>query len=476
YFFSKRSTGDIMAHGSNDLAAVQMACGMGMVAAVDALVLSVAAIGFMIYIHPTLTLFALLPLPFLALTTRFLSAKLHRRFNQVQEEFAHLTEFARSAVVSVRLIKAYTHEKSQVEDFDQLGRGYVHANIRVALIQGLLFPVSTLIGNIGLLIVLVYGGRLVIDQQITIGDFAAFTTYLQMLIWPMMAVGWVANLTQRGVTALRRIHGLVTSEPILIDSSTASSVLPSTSGFKASNLEFSYPDSARPQLSGINFDVKSGIIGIAGRTGSGKTTLCKLLVRLYPLDRQALFYGGRDVNEIPYELLRTQIAYVGQEPILFSDTISANIGFGIDEPSMKKIEAAARDAGIHHEIVSFSNGYDTVIGERGITLSGGQRQRIALARALMFDRPVLVIDDGLSAVDTATEDIIVSALRHRFAGRTVFIVSNRLKLLSMTDRILILEEGKLVDDDEHHALLESNAFYQAMHLKQMQEIEGMSHA
>ncbi|RZW26855.1 MAG: ABC transporter ATP-binding protein [Desulfobulbaceae bacterium] len=476
YFFSRRSTGDIMAHGSNDLAAVQMACGMGMVAAVDALVLSVAAIGFMIYIHPTLTLFALLPLPFLALTTRFLSAKLHRRFNQVQEEFAHLTEFARSAVVSVRLIKAYTHEKSQVEDFDQLGRGYVHANIRVALIQGLLFPVSTLIGNIGLLIVLVYGGRLVIDQQITIGDFAAFTTYLQMLIWPMMAVGWVANLTQRGVTALRRIHGLVTSEPILIDSSTASSVLPSTSGFKASNLDFSYPDSARTQLSGINFDVKSGIIGIAGRTGSGKTTLCKLLVRLYPLDRQALFYGGRDVNEIPYELLRTQIAYVGQEPILFSDTISANIGFGIDEPSMEKIEEAARDAGIHHEIVSFSNGYDTVIGERGITLSGGQRQRIALARALMFDRPVLVIDDGLSAVDTATEDIIVSALRHRFAGRTVFIVSNRLKLLSMTDRILILEEGKLVDDDEHHALLESNAFYQAMHLKQMQENEGMSHA
>ena len=475
YFFSRRSTGDIMAHGSNDLAAVQMACGMGMVAAVDALVLSVAAIGFMIYIHPTLTLFALLPLPVLALTTRILSAKLHRRFNQVQEEFAHLTEFARSAVVSVRLIKAYTHEKSQVEDFDQLGKGYVNANLRVALIQGLLFPASTLIGNIGLLIVLVYGGRLVIDQQITIGDFAAFTTYLQMLIWPMMAIGWVANLTQRGLTALRRIHDLVTSEPILVDGST-SSELPESSGFKASNLNFSYPESARAQLSGINFEVESGIIGIAGRTGSGKTTLCKLLVRLYPLDRQVLFYGGRDVNEIPYELLRTRIAYVGQEPILFSDTIRANIGFGIDEASMEKIEKAARDAGIHHEIVNFSNGYETIIGERGITLSGGQRQRIALARALMYDRPVLVIDDGLSAVDTAPEDAIVTALRRGFAGKTGFIVSNRLKLLSMTDRILILEEGNLVDDDDHQALLERNAFYQAMHLKQMQENEGLSHA
>jgi ATP-binding cassette subfamily B protein len=476
YFFSRRSTGDIMAHGSNDLAAVQMACGMGMVAAVDALVLSVAAIGFMIYIHPTLTLFALLPLPFLALTTRFLSAKLHRRFNQVQEEFAHLTEFARSAVVSVRLIKAYTHEKSQVEDFDQLGKGYVNANIRVALIQGLLFPASTLIGNIGLLIVLVYGGRLVIDQQITIGDFAAFITYLQMLIWPMMAIGWVANLTQRGITALRRIHGLVTSEPILIDNCASPAALPESSGFKASNLNFSYPESTRLQLSGINFEIDSGIIGIAGRTGSGKTTLCKLLVRLYPLDRQALFYGGRDVNEIPYELLRTKIAYVGQEPILFSDTIRANIGFGIDEASMEKIEEAARDAGIHQEIVTFSKGYETVIGERGITLSGGQRQRIALARALMYDRPVLVIDDGLSAVDTATEDVIVNALRRRFEGKTVFIVSNRLKLLSMTDRILILDGGKLVDDDTHQDLLARNEFYQAMHLKQIQENEGMSHA
>ena len=476
YFFSNRSTGDIMAHGSNDLAAVQMACGMGMVAAVDALVLSVAAIGFMIHIHPTLTLYALLPLPFLALTTRILSAKLHHRFNHVQEELAHLTEVARSAVVSVRLIKAYTHENSQVEDFDRLGRRYVHANIRVALIHGLLFPASTLIGNLGLLIVLVYGGRLVIDNSITIGDFAAFTTYLQMLIWPMMAVGWVANLTQRGVTALRRIHGLVTSKPILIDTSDDKAELPVSSGFKARDLTFSYPDSSTAQLSNICFDVESGIIGIAGKTGSGKTTLCKLLIRLYPVDYHTLFYGEIDVNEIPFEQLRSQIAYVGQEPILFSDTIRANISFGIDDPSSEKIIAAARDADIHEEILSFSNGYDTIVGERGVTLSGGQRQRLALARALLYDRPVLVVDDGLSAVDTATENNIVSALRRRFSGKTVFIVSNRLKLLSMTDRILILEEGQLIDEGDHHILLQRNSFYQAMHLKQMQEDQGLSHA
>ena len=297
-----------------------------------------------------------------------------------------------------------------------------------------------------------------------------------MLIWPMMAVGWVANLTQRGVTALRRIHGLVSSEPILVDGSSSVSALPAASGFKARNLNFSYPDSARPQLSHINFEVESGIIGIAGRTGSGKTTLCKLLVRLYPLQSRALFYGGRDVNEIPYRLLRSQIAYVGQEPVLFSDTIRANIGFGADDVPHEEIEQAATDAGIHDEIVEFSNGYETVIGERGVTLSGGQRQRIALARALLLDRPVLVIDDGLSAVDTATEDTIVAALRRRFKGKTVFIVSNRLKLLSMTDRILILEEGKLLDDDVHQALLERNAFYQAMYIKQMQENGGLTFA
>ena len=476
YFFSRRSTGDIMAHGSNDLAAVQMACGMGMVAAVDALVLSLAAIGFMIYIDPGLTLFALLPLPFLALTTRILSARLHHRFNHVQEEFSRLTEFARSAVVSIRLIKAYTHERSQVEDFDRLGKRYVDANIRVALIHGLLFPASTLIGNIGLLIVLVYGGRLVIDQEITIGDFAAFTTYLQMLIWPMMAVGWVANLTQRGMTALRRIHQLVNSKPILIDASDSSATLPETVGFEARNLTFCYPDSGRAQLSNISFKVESGIIGIAGKTGSGKTTLCKLLIRLYPVEPQQLFFGDLDVNQIHFEMLRSEIAYVGQEPVLFSDTIRANIGFGLDEAAIEEIERAARDADIHDEILQFSNGYDTIIGERGVTLSGGQRQRIALARALLHDRPVLVIDDGLSAVDTATENNIVTALRYRFSEKTVFIVSNRVKLLSMTDRILVLEEGVLIDQGDHQSLLERNEFYQTMHLKQMQENGGLARA
>ncbi len=469
HFFTTHSTGDIMAHGSNDLAAVQMACGMGMVAAVDALVVSIVAIGFMIYIHPTLTLMALLPMPLLAISTRILSARLHHRFNHVQEQFSVLTEFARSAMISVKLIKAYTLEKRQIQALDRIGKTYVKANIRVALIQGLLFPAATLIGNLGLLIILIFGGRLVIQGSISMGDFVAFITYLQMLIWPMMAIGWVANLTQRGLTALRRIYRLVTAEPILADTAVSSAADKTQPVIRADRLCFSYPGSTSAQLDNISFSADSGIIGIAGRTGSGKTTLCRLLVRLYPVGNGSLYFHGTDVNHLSLDQVRSQIAYVGQEVILFSDTISANICLGVDDISIEDIEQCAMDADIHDEIMGFGDGYQTIIGERGVTLSGGQRQRIALARALLCERPILVIDDGLSAVDTSTEAHILSALRRRFVGKTVFIVSNRIKLLSMTDQILLLDQGKLLERATHDQLLQKNEFYRTMYQKQMKD-------
>ncbi len=465
-FFEKRTTGDIMAHTSNDLAAVQMACGMGMVAAVDAIVLSVAAIGFMVHIHPMLTVAALLPMPILAISTRLLSARLHHRFNTVQEQFSLLTEFARATTISVKLTKAYTLEAIQALEFDRIGKKYVAANIRVAMVQGLLFPASTLIGNLGLLAILVFGGRLAIRDVITMGDFVAFITYLQMLIWPMMAVGWVANLLQRGVTALRRIHTLISSEALLLDPPQAAFREIEGHHFVIKHLSFSYPTSARRELSDVSFTLHSGIIGITGRTGSGKTTLCKLLMRLYPVADGMIFFGGHDVNQLSLDQLRSRIAYVSQEPVLFSDTIRANIGFGKEEASPEEIEQAAVDAALHEDIIEFREGYDTLIGERGVMLSGGQRQRLALARALLCDRPVLVIDDGLSAVDTVTENRILEVLRHRLAGKTVFIVSNRIKLLSMTDRILVLDRGRLVSNATHHVLLEENAFYQVMYRKQ----------
>lgn len=467
-FFEKHSTGDLMAHSSNDLAAVQMACGMGMVAAIDALVMSLAAIGFMVAIHPGLTLLALLPMPLLAVSTRILSGKLHKRFATVQGQFSALTEFSRSTLISVGLIKAYTMENFQTERFDALGKEYVRSNLRVAAIQGLISPLATLVGSIGMLMVLFFGGRLVITNTITLGDFVAFITYLYMLIWPMMAIGWVANLVQRGLTSLGRIYNLVNSRSVLPDP-----VLPfepemfNKPGFELKNLTFSYSSQSSPVLNKLTISFGPGIHGITGRTGSGKSTLCKVLARLYPLEDGTLFFGGTDVNQLPLQFIRSHIGYVGQEPVLFSDTIAANIALGRADASREEIIQAAVNAAIHEDILELKNGYDTMTGERGVKLSGGQRQRLALARALLCDRPVLIIDDGLSAVDVATEHEVFAGLRRHFEGKTVLIVSNRIKLLSMTDQIIILADGSIENEGNHEQLLEENLLYQSMFLKQM---------
>lgn len=468
-FFEKHTTGDLMAHMSNDLNAVQMACGMGMVAAVDALVMGTAAIGFMIHINAKLTLLALLPMPFLAIFTRILSAKMHKRFTTVQEQFSLLTEFARSTLVSIRLIKAYTTETFQTGRFDNLGKKYVKSNLQVAFIQGLMFPIATLVGNIGMLLVLWYGGRLVISGSITIGDFVAFISYLYMLVWPMMAIGWVANLVQRGLTSLNRIFALVNCKSTLPQIETMPTSPLENPVFELKNLSFSYSGAERPALAGISLKLGPGIHGITGRTGSGKSTLCKLLARLYPVDNDLLYINDHDVNTLSVSYIHAHIGYVGQEPILFSDTIAANIALGVPDASSDEIETAARHAAIHEDILEFPASYETMIGERGVKLSGGQRQRLALARALLCDKPILLIDDGLSAVDVATEHEVFQGLQHRLSGKTVIIVSNRIKLLSMTDRIIILEEGRVAHDGTHEQLLDGSPLYKTMFEKQIRQ-------
>lgn len=472
-FFERRTSGDLMAHSSNDLASVQMACGMGLVAAVDSVVMCVAAIGFMIAIHPLLTLLALLPMPLLALATRILSSKLHRRFTTVQELFSELTEFSRSNLISIGLIKAYTMEDFQTGRFDRLGRQYLKSNLRVAAIQGLISPIATLFGSMGMLMVLYFGGTLVIKEIITLGDFVAFITYLYMLIWPMMAIGWVANLVQRGLTSLGRIYDLVTSRPVLPDPALTPVQQPLVRpGFVLKNLTFTYPSSRSPALSNINLVLGPGIHGVTGRTGSGKSTLCRLLARIYPIADGMLLFGDHEVNSLPLAFIRSHIGYVSQEPVLFSDSIAANIALGRAEATREEIVRAAEAAAIHADIVNLPKGYDTVIGERGVKLSGGQRQRLALARALLCDRPVLIIDDGLSAVDVATEHEVFAGLRHHFMGKTVVIVSNRIKLLSMTDHIIVLADGVVESEGDHEKLLAVSGLYQAMYVKQMKQDES----
>lgn len=468
-FFEKRTAGDIMAHISNDLQAVQMACGIGLVSAVDALVMSVAAISFMLYINPLLTLLALLPMPFLAICTQILTRRLHHRFNIVQEQFSLMTEFVRSTLVSIRLVKAYTMENLQKKEFGKLGWEYAQSNIRVAKIHGLLFPVATLVGNLGMLLVLYFGGSFAIEGKITLGDFVAFVTYLYMLIWPMMAIGWVVNLAQRGLTSLKRIHNLVTSDSRLQDIAEDADTQVRNPSFQLKNLTFSYESATHPTLAGLTMDLKDGIFGITGRTGSGKSTICKLLIRLYSVPDGSLFLDNRDVNSISLDTVRRQIAYVGQEAILFSDTIAANIAYGKAEASAAEIESVAREAAIHDEILAFPDGYETIIGERGVTLSGGQRHRLALARALITDRPILIIDDSLAALDVETEHEVLQSIIKQKTRKLVIIVSQRVKLLSETDRIFILERGRLQDEGTHNELLERNDLYQTMNNKQAME-------
>jgi len=480
FFFDQHPPGDIMAHASNDLAAVQMAGGMGMVAAVDALVISGAALVLMIYISPFLTLMAVLPLPLLGLSAWFLSDRLHTRFDQVQHSFGLITEFARNSMVSIRLIKGYTRERQQVRAFGELGEKYVAANLKVAVVQGLLFPVAILVGNLGMLLILYYGGKLVIKEAITLGDFVAFVHYLYMLIWPMMAVGWVTNIAQRGFTSLARINRLLTARSRLENSLQVSEQegvgdkefagrFCSDPVISLRELNFSYPNHHKAgvsALTGIELQLRPGILGIAGRTGSGKSTLCRLLTRQYPVSEGMLFFADQDVNSLAPALIREQISYVSQNPILFSSTVAENISLAVPDASQKEIEAVAGLAAIHTEILAMENGYQTRIGERGLRLSGGQKQRLAIARALLADRPVLIIDDALSALDVETEQQVFAGIRARAAGKIVLIVSHRLKLLSGTDQVLLLDQGKVVALEHHEHLLLHNDFYQVMAEKQ----------
>ena len=471
-YFDRANTGDLMAHATNDVQAVQLAAGMGLVALTDTLVLGTAAIGFMLYINPSLTLIALLPMPFIALFARTISKIFYERFQKVQASFSQLTERARENLAGIRTIKAYTQETAEIKRFDQTGRNYIAANLRMVKISGFFSPMSLIFTNISMALVLVIGGKLTILNTISVGDFVAFNSYLLLLTWPMMALGWMINLFQRGSASLGRIQAILntTSEAAEIVEVPKKSL---TQGdIESRNLTFTYPGSNLPALEDIHLSIKPGqLVGIVGRTGAGKSTLCQLLPRLYDTPPGQLYLEGEDIHRWPLDELRRAIAVVPQDPFIFADTVRANICFGNPDASTDEMIEAAEAAHLLDEILALPHQFDTILGERGVTLSGGQKQRLTLARALILSTPLLILDDCFSSVDLETELAILANLRHYLKARTTLIASHRLEAMRAADVIFVLEWGRLREQGSHDQLLAQKGIYAALYHRQKLEVE-----
>lgn len=471
-YFDQVKTGDLMAHATNDINQVRMAAGMGLVAFNDAVVLGTAAIGFMLYIHVELTLYVLIPMPLIVVGTRLLSSRMHQRYQTVQAAFADLTETVRERIAGMRMIKAHNGQIESARVVKEASRAYVNENIKLVGITGLFFPLMVLLTNLSMAMVLYFGGRQAILNQITPGDFVAFISYLNLLTWPMMALGWVTNLIQRGGASLERLDRIMQRTPDIQEPSDPGR-LPRAQGRVAfEQVAFAYdPDARIPVLSDLDLQVEAGhIIGIVGPPGSGKSTLLQLIARLYDVTRGRVAIDGHDVRDLSLSDLRRQIAYVPQEPFLFAGTIRDNILFARPHAVEEQVQQVLEQAGLIETIAELPAGLDTVVGEKGILLSGGQKQRIALARALLIDARIVLLDDPISQVDTATGGRIINTIRSMTGHKTVFVASHRLAAVRFADRIVILENGRMLETGTHEQLLSSKGYYAKVHA--LQELEN----
>ena len=473
-YFDDVKTGDLMAHATNDIQQIRMATGMGMVALNDAIVLGLAAIGFMAYINIKLTAFVLIPMPLIVISTRFFSKKMHRRYQAVQAAFSELTEVIRERFVGIRIIKAHHRKSEEALRVESVSRDYINKNMRLVKIIGSFFPMMILFSNLSLAIVLYLGGRQTILQTITPGDFVAFISYLGLLTWPMMALGWVTNLIQRGRASLDRINKILQTVPEIRDRHDARDLAGVDGHIVFENVSFSYAAKGDvvgvAALSNINLSIKPGqVLGIIGPPGCGKSTLIGLLPRLYDNQRGKILLDGNDIRTLKISNLRSHIAFIPQEPFLFAGTIRDNITFGNPDINDERLEKAVKDASLYETISRFADGYETVVGEKGIILSGGQKQRIALARCLLKDAGILLLDDPISQVDLATATAIINTIRKMARSKTIVIVSHRLSAVNWADCIISLDQGRMVESGNHRQLMDSDNYYARTF--RLQEIE-----
>jgi ATP-binding cassette, subfamily B, multidrug efflux pump len=490
-YYQRNRTGDIMARATNDLNAVRMLLGPAIMYSANTFVFTAGALGFMLAISPKLTMYAFLPLPIASVVIQYFGRRIHERFERIQAMFSDISARAQENFSGARVIRAYVQEQSEIAAFEDANQEYIRRSLGLVRLMGMLWPTLELMLGAAVVIVLWLGGREVLMGKMNVGDFVAFNTYMVQLTWPVIALGWVINIFQRGTASMVRIQEILSQKPEIADEPVLAVASPALNHVATGedarrsigeiqgeiefcNLNFAY--NGVGVLKDVNLRVPAGSsLAIVGPTGSGKTTLVNLIPRIYDAAAGAVLIDGRPIREFPIDSLRRQIGFVPQETFLFSTTIRENIAFGINtedgEATLDSIKAAADAANIAQDIESFPDGYDTTVGERGITLSGGQKQRTAIARALLRSPRILILDDALSSVDTHTEDKILNHLREIMRGRTTIFISHRVSTVRNADRIAVLHRGRIVELGTHDELIERNGYYTELYNKQLLEEE-----
>lgn len=465
-YFERGRTGDLMSRFANDLTNIRMLLGFGVLNVINTALIYVAAIALMARINPSLTLWAVIPFPLMIIAAKGITRRMFHHSRRAQEELARLTSQAEESIAAAVVVRSYCREDATVAAFEEIGRRYLRRNMAMARLRGLLLPIMAASSALGTLIVLFLGGQRVIDGAMTLGDFVAFNGYLAMLVWPTIIFGWILNLIQRGAASMARLNEVFDAVPRVTEPEEPVGAWPVRGEIELRGVRFSYGgagDASPTVLDGVSLIVPSGSrLGVVGPVGSGKSTLVRLLARLYPVPGGQIFLDGTDINRIPLSRLRSAIGFVPQESFLFSRTVRENIAYGKEGAAGEEVEAAARLASLDGDVLRFAGGYDTVVGERGVTLSGGQKQRTAIARALLKDPAVLILDDPLSAVDAQTEEAILESLSGYWGDRTVVIVSHRLSAVRECDRIIVLKDGVIAEQGSHDDLLARNGLYGAM--------------
>jgi len=472
-YFQNNSTGNIMAHATNDINAVRMFIGPAVMYTIDTGIRFIIVLWIMLSIDVSVTLYSLLPLPFLSFMIYLISKKVHARFTAIQEKFSELTTKAQENYSGMRVIKSYVREESEIDQFAMLSKEYLHRNMKLAKIQALFQPILFLITGLSIIIVIWVGGLEVINKKLMLGDITALIIYLGMLIWPIIAFGWVISIIQQAEASMKRLNNILAEPYEIVETAETDYSLKDLRGkISFKNVSFRYKEHLPKVLDNINLEIPIGTtLAIMGLTGAGKTTLINLLPRLYDVTDGEIFLDDKPINTIPLATLRRQIGLVQQETFLFSDSIAKNLCYGLKEDNLEKMMEASRIAQFDKDVKDFPDGYETIIGERGITLSGGQKQRATIARSLVIDPKILILDDSFSAVDTHTEEEILKNLKTFMKERTSIIISHRISTVKDADKIVVLDKGTIAEEGTHDELLALNKLYADIYYKQLLEKE-----